>query len=1122
MENKTHNNTTAPLQRLSSKQRVVVSRRDIAKHEMKINFLNDDPSTMTYARRAALHLMKRYRWYNPQLSSLEQEQHQEVEGHITTTTTATTTANYIEMDDEMSTNSNDDMSFNRSMRRLSVAEERPSLEKAWAYFEHVTLPRYLDHSSASAATLKKNNKDNGTTKYGSLNMALPSKENHCLRSNQNAANWEKKSNMLPESDNDKKSSSDGSIMMQKEEVSGVARSEKRNHLLSRWAVLQRRMSTNKNGSVDDEKQSGVKPFISSSNANKNNSDSPEEFIPYSEMCNSTANYGEEVLLDLSEPGEDQYPTKLYSPLHTPVSQMGDFGLGIGLYFTALRSITLLSFIAGLINIPTMMYFASEEYSQGQEGVGFALKGSAVCTVQEFVPCPTCRVDDFADVPHRIATAASAYGGDDLIFVIKNYCDGAKLPLATVNFATLLFVIYGMVRINRYLNEQEVKFDEDEQTAQDYSVVIRNPPPDATDPEEWKAFFDNNFGPNVHVTCCTIARDNHFFVRALVRRREILQRIKWKLQTLEWELSPLDMPSLERISKDLEDSRGLFGRIKSLVLPDVPALFKQLVKINEKVKQLASLDADFPATRVFLTFETEGAQRKILSHLSVGPKAVRRDEVLKIANPNHLFRSKLVLNAKEADEPSTIRWQDLSDRFWDRMFKMLLTAYAWACAMVLVALVVRHLRHRSSTYAAYAIAFFNSAFPEYAKLLVNFESHPSEGKAQTSLFVKIAAFRWINTAIIVTMITPFSMTLSSGGILDGVRKIFLAEIVTSNVIKIGDPAGFIARHYLAPRSGSQEEMNSHMRGQEWHLAERYTDMTKILFLTLWYCSIYPFGFFLCALALSINYFVERFSLMRTWRRAPQLGSSISSFSRRYFFTPVISAMAVASSYSWAGFPYDNLCENDNDGGDGDDVDSLEDYVGSWDVVSVDGSKNAEVIFSEGDPSYQFCQQSLWYGEGFVPYWQKEGHEWMTKEQELLSSIYGWTSFCLLVGVCLWILKISIRTVFYRQNYQTCGEDQGIPFSDVAAISSYLPEVKSDLFSYALLAVNTDDVEEELYEWKDPDKPYVYYDLTRDARQVLSTMPEGKINLLFSTVKHWPPNPNVPSVQSEEHRPEGSFC
>ncbi|KAL3776039.1 hypothetical protein HJC23_009665 [Cyclotella cryptica] len=970
-----------------------MSRHDMAKHE--INFLNDDPSTMTLSRRVALYLMKRYKWYNPQLREQQRCDPCQDEGDES----GVSSYNYVEMD-EIS----NDGSFNKSMLRSPLQPERPSLEKAWAYFEHVTLPRYLDHKSAKPKEAGPNTN------------------------------------------------------LQQEDTSAP------NVLLS-----------SHDNTYDDNLRN--------------------------EYCFEDADFhSRDELLDFAEPGEDSYPTKLYSPFWTPVNQMGDFGLGVGLYFSALRSIMMLTFIAGIINIPNMIYFASDKYSHGQEGVDVLIRGSAVCTLEEFVPCPSCNLEDFADVPHRIATIYSVYNDEYLIFVLKNNCDGAKLPLAFVNFATLLVLMYGLLRINHHLKEQEIKFDEDEQTAQDYSIVVKNPPIDAIEPDEWKDFFDTKFGPDIHVTCCTIARDNYLLVRALVLRREILQKLKWKLPPG----TELDIASLAVIVNDLKEKRTALTRMKSMMTQDIPELFIQLNRINAEVKKLASVD--FPVTRVFVTFETEKAQRHILRQLSVGSKAIRKCDKLNIDNPDHLF----ALHVKEAPEPSTIRWHDLSDQHWERSIRYLLTTYAWACAMIFVVFIVRLCYHRSAKFAAYAIAF---AFPEFAKLLVNFESHPSEGRLQRSLYIKIGAFRWINTAIIVTLVTPFPSTIGSRAddLIDGIRDIFVAEIVASNLIKLVDPKGFIKRHYLAPRAQSQEEMNSHMRGDEWYLAERFTNMTKLVFLTLWYSSIYPFGFFLCSFALLINYFADRYSLMRTWRRAPSLGSSISNFTRRYFFTLVVSAMAVACSYSWAGFPYDNLCINNDDEGINYELGY---YIGNWSVVSVDGSLRSDVSVSAGDVSYRFCQQSLyWYGKGFnfpaIPSWQKEGEEWMSNEQKLLTSLYGWSSFVLVLCTLLWITSISVRTFIYRANYEACGKDQGIPFSDVAAISSYIPEVRSGIFSYPLLAVDTDHVDEELYEWKDPDKPHSYYDLTRDARQILKDVrSEGEIRSLFSKVKCWRPNSGVP--------------
>lgn len=117
------------------------------------------------------------------------------------------------------------------------------------------------------------------------------------------------------------------------------------------------------------------------------------------------------------------------------------------------------------------------------------------------------------------------------------------------------------------------------------------------------------------------------------------------------------------------------------------------------------------------------------------------------------------------------------------------------------------------------------------------------------------------AIVITIITPFTKTLDDNdGLINSIGAIFFTDMVTTNVIQLLDPVGHLKRHLFAPRAKTQDHMNLLMQGEEIELAERYTNMTKIFFLTLWYCSIYPGTFFMCSFALLINFFVDRFSLM----------------------------------------------------------------------------------------------------------------------------------------------------------------------------------------------------------------------------------------------------------------------
>lgn len=87
-------------------------------------------------------------------------------------------------------------------------------------------------------------------------------------------------------------------------------------------------------------------------------------------------------LEIAEPGEHRHRTKLYSPISTPLGQMGDFGLGYGVYFSTLRYYAFLCLLAGLLNIPNLLYFASDDYSpvnRRNDTMSSLLKGSAICT-----------------------------------------------------------------------------------------------------------------------------------------------------------------------------------------------------------------------------------------------------------------------------------------------------------------------------------------------------------------------------------------------------------------------------------------------------------------------------------------------------------------------------------------------------------------------------------------------------------------------------------------------------------------------------------------------------------------------------------------------------------------------
>ena len=432
-------------------------------------------------------------------------------------------------------------------------------------------------------------------------------------------------------------------------------------------------------------------------------------------------------LERAEPGERLRPTALYQPIFTPHNQLGDFGLGIGLYFSTLRAITVITLLASILNIPNFIYYASSDYTPGISNfnstelfssVPKLLQGSAICTDVSWVICPECNTTTSVSPDQYFPNNRRAYGYNPStgmnvsdVFYLRNNCATPSIQTSMINYATILLVMVGTIGLNMYLQKMEIAFDEDEQTAQDYSILISNPPGDATDPEEWHTFFKENFD-GIHVTACTVAVDNDLLVRSLVERREILRQIEMLVEPG----TSLDTLTLAGIAAKQEKERKFLGHVMAMFVSGIPELFARLTVLTAKVQGLAQ--QDYPATNVFVTFETEQAQRQVLAAYNLGSIDVRRNNIHKISNPKHLFRGQHILHVKEPDEPNTIRWQDLNVTAKAKLKQQLMTIIATLAAIALIAYLVYILNNndQSLRYTAFAIAICNSIFPRTLMVL----------------------------------------------------------------------------------------------------------------------------------------------------------------------------------------------------------------------------------------------------------------------------------------------------------------------------------------------------------------------------------------------------------------------
>lgn len=423
-------------------------------------------------------------------------------------------------------------------------------------------------------------------------------------------------------------------------------------------------------------------------------------------------------LKKAEAGETE-PTVLYSVWGTPERELGDFGISIGVYFWLQRVLCGVMFLAGLMSIPNILYFMSDEYGQNPADIDYKTVGSAICTDTEWVPCPTCEEEDWTGIfggASRFATT-----DDGLVFVLRNYCT-IRLREGIVALATMVFVAVAVIFVNYNAGQRAIDLDENEQTTSDYAMEVFNPPKDAYDPDEWKEFFEQ-YGK---VDSVTVVLNNEKLVKVLVARRKLAQDIRLMLESgKKFDQTDLDSMIEHCKEKKQEKARKILEKIHDL---------------EEKAKELAENKMD--VSEVFVIFDTEEGQRNAISELSF-PYLTR---LFGIPEDKKYQGTALVVG--EAREPNAIRWNDLETTFFGNAVRLLISYILVVIFLLIAAGVVLAAGIYSAGFAAIAISLMNTIIPYVFRFITDgIEAHTSEGAKEASLYIKVTIFKWINTAII---------------------------------------------------------------------------------------------------------------------------------------------------------------------------------------------------------------------------------------------------------------------------------------------------------------------------------------------------------------------------------------
>ena len=491
---------------------------------------------------------------------------------------------------------------------------------------------------------------------------------------------------------------------------------------------------------------------------------------------------------------------------------------------------------------------------------------------------------------------SSVGGQGKVEEIMPFWHSAL----NVVFMMLVLISYHLLR--RKLVKKEEEIDISITTPSDYTVIVKGLPKQVTE-EEVRNFFQENGrsdGKPAKVMKVNFPYDISEYVAVNRRAESIKQKIKFIDEQIE---SQGELPQIRFCcccKKDMESKEELQ---------------KELVEVNEKIKKFdqeteAGVGRDLLVKQAFVTFETQADARAVEDRF--GKDFITHFwQILfnyfgcgKIKQ-SYFFKGRSI-TAQIAPEPTDIYWENLGVRAKKRA-KYISTTYCITLVALGVSFGIIYGRtalqklinesidgkvekttldnwvlRLNSIWPAVFTIFFNFLLGLLIRYFSSFERHHTITDFSTSVAFKLTLAQFVNTALIVMVVNSDweDQWFITGGLASAMTTLFITNAIIPPLHYYLSPMYCIRRYKMrrAQKKGfiSQGSANDLFEGPPVNMAKRYANVTKTMLMTFFYAPILPVSFLISGIALFVEYWVDKYLLLRRHARPNRLSGDLANY------------------------------------------------------------------------------------------------------------------------------------------------------------------------------------------------------------------------------------------------------